>query len=96
VVFEPIYHGDRHAGDRLDRPEFDAMVSQANRTRGTARRLEELSQCEKRLLQAMPVIPLYRDLWCYLEKPYVRGLASNLIDARRFKYAWIDTNWRPS
>jgi hypothetical protein len=42
----------------------------------------------------MPFIPLYREAWCHLEKPYVRGLESNLIDARRFKYAWIDTKWR--
>jgi hypothetical protein len=26
----------------------------------------------------------------------VRGLASNAIDIRSFKYAYIDTAWRPS
>ena len=25
----------------------------------------------------------------------VRGGGGNLINIRQFKYAWIDTNWRP-
>ncbi len=43
---------------------------------------------------AMPLIPMYFDVWAYLRKPYVRGLASNLFDTRSFKYAWIERNWK--
>ena len=75
---------------------FDDMVAKANARRTAEERLHQLSRCERRLLEAMPIMPLYRDVWCYLEKPYVRSVASNPIDARRFKYAWIDTNWMPS
>jgi oligopeptide transport system substrate-binding protein len=77
-------------------PEFDGMVSTANAVTRPSHRMRMLAECETHLLRAMPVLPLYRETWRHLEKPYVRGLESNLIAARRFKYAWIDTNWRPS
>jgi oligopeptide transport system substrate-binding protein len=77
-------------------PEFGGMLSAANTVTTPFDRMRMLAKCERRLLSAMPVLPLYRETWRHLEKPYVRGLESNLISARRFKYAWIDTNWRPS
>jgi ABC-type oligopeptide transport system substrate-binding subunit len=77
-------------------PEFDGMVSAANAVTTPSDRMRMLAKCERHLLSAMPVLPLYRETWRHLEKPYVRGLENNLISARRFKYARIDTNWRPS
>ena len=47
-------------------------------------------------MKAMPVIPIFHDTWAYLEAPFLRGLKSNPFGFPRFKYAWIDTNWRPS
>src|SRR6476646_7992908 len=41
------------------------------------------------------VIPIFHDTWTYLKAPYVRGLRPNPFAAPQFKYAWIDTNWRP-
>jgi hypothetical protein len=45
---------------------------------------------------AMPVVPLYFDSFSFLQKPFVRGLWNNPADVPLFKYASIDTQWRPS
>jgi ABC-type oligopeptide transport system substrate-binding subunit len=76
-------------------PDYTASLADANRTLDPPRRMAKLARCEERLLLAMPVLPLYYDTWAYLQKPFVRGLTSNLFDIRQFKYVWIDTNWRP-
>jgi ABC-type oligopeptide transport system substrate-binding subunit len=55
-----------------------------------------LADCEKYLLRAMPVLPLYYNVQTVLKKPYVRGLPAPKVDSIRFKYAWIDTDWKPS
>ena len=77
-------------------PGYVSMLADANRTLHPSSRMAKLSACEERLLAAMPLLPLYFDAWAYLQKPFVRGLTSNLFDIRAFKYAWIDTNWRAS
>jgi oligopeptide transport system substrate-binding protein len=71
---------------------YKSLLDEANRTSDRKERMARLSICEHRLLEAMPLIPLFFDIWAYLRKPFVRGLTSNLFDTR----AWIDTNWRPS
>jgi hypothetical protein len=57
--------------------------------------MRKLAACEERLMRAMPVLPLFFDSYCYLEKPYVGGMTKNVLGVPRFKTAWIDTNWRP-
>jgi hypothetical protein len=42
----------------------------------------------------MPIIPIFFDGWAYFEAPYLRGMRPNPFGCPRFKYAWIDTNWR--
>ena len=59
-------------------------------------RMKKLAAAEERLLRAMPVLPLFFDAYSCLQKPYVRDLALTAYDRPQFKYAWIDTNWRPS
>jgi oligopeptide transport system substrate-binding protein len=75
-------------------PDYDRMLADANRETDGLTRMERLKECEELLLAAMPVIPLHQDTWAYLQKPYVRGITSNLLDVHPFKYAWIDTEWR--
>ena len=74
---------------------YDTMLAAANRTLDPADRMRKLSECERYLLAAMPVLPLFHNTLTYLRKPFVRGLSGNLLDLQPFKYAWIDTNWRP-
>ena len=61
-----------------------------------AARMQRLADCERYLLKSMPVIPIFHNVWLYLQKPFVRGLEGNALDKHPFKYSWIDTNWRPS
>jgi hypothetical protein len=51
---------------------------------------------QRRIADAAHVIPLYCAAYSYLQKPLVRGLSMNSGNLPLFKYAWIDTNWRPS
>ena len=78
-----------------DRP-YDDMLAKANATVDQPTRMRSLADCEAYLLRAMPFIPIYYDAWAYPQKPYVRGIGPNLMDVHPLKYAWIDTNWRPS
>jgi ABC-type transport system substrate-binding protein len=77
-------------------PEYDYMLAKANAMLDSAARMQKLADCEMHLLRAMPFIPVFYDSWAYPQKPYVRGIGPNPMDVHPLKYAWIDTNWRPS
>ena len=93
--FLNIYRSESSAnGTGWTDPKYDAMLVEAGGTTDNAERLRKLSECERYLLRAMPIVPLYADVWVYMRKPFVRGLGANPLDRQQFKYAWIDTNWR--
>jgi ABC-type oligopeptide transport system substrate-binding subunit len=76
--------------------KFEHDFTTANVLSDRAERIKALAACEAQLIRAMPVIPLFHDTWAYLEAPYLSGLMPNPFGSPRFKYAWIDTSWRPS
>jgi oligopeptide transport system substrate-binding protein len=76
-------------------PKFDVMLAEANATSSAPERIRKLAECEGYLLRWMPIIPIYSDVWYYLEKPYVHGLGVKPYRISPFKYVWIDTNWKP-
>ena len=71
------------------------MLAQANAIPNPALRMQKLAECERFLLHSMPILPLYHNVQAYLQKPYVRGLPAGQVDGVSFKYAWIDTKWKP-
>ena len=75
---------------------FDRDFVAANRLPDPAERIKALAACEAQLIKAMPVIPIFHDSWAYLEAPFLRGVPPNPFGLPRFKYASIDTNWRPA
>jgi oligopeptide transport system substrate-binding protein len=75
---------------------YDGALNEANSTPDPAGRMLKLRRCEAYLLHHMPIVPLLFYGYAGFQKPYVRGLATNLLDTHPFKYTWIDTNWRPS
>ena len=77
-------------------PEFDRAFHNANAIADPTQRMNALADCEAHMMKAMPTIPLFHDSWTHLQAPYVHGLRPNPFGMPRFKYAWIDTNWRPS
>ena len=88
-------HGDGYCSGWND-PDYNHTLSRARAESDPELRMATLGDCERLLLRAMPIIPLCHDVQPQLRKPYVRNLASNLLNREQFKYAWIDTNWRPS
>jgi oligopeptide transport system substrate-binding protein len=81
---------------RWSDPGYAADLAAANAILSRTERLKRLADCERRLLGAMPFLPLFHTAFSFLCKPYVRGLTSHLFDVRAYKYVWIDTKWRPS
>jgi oligopeptide transport system substrate-binding protein len=76
-------------------PGYAAELDAANGILNRSERMRKLAVCEMRLLNAMPFLPLFHYANDFLCKPFVRGLGRLHGDMRTFKYAWIDTNWRP-
>lgn len=74
---------------------YDAMLADANAIVDEAARSLKLIECEKYLLRAMPMLPLYFQTNYFLQKPYVRGYVPTLNEIHPFKYVWIDTDWKP-
>jgi oligopeptide transport system substrate-binding protein len=71
--------------------EYDRVLTAANRTLDPQERMGKLADAERRLMQGMPLLPIFFDTLSYLQKPYVRGLrpAPNGTPTF-FKYAQID------
>ena len=76
--------------------QYNEMLALAHATADPALRMSKLAECERVLLQAMPILPLSHDVQPNLRKPFLKGLGSNLLNREQFKYAWIDTNWSPN
>jgi oligopeptide transport system substrate-binding protein len=74
--------------------QYDAMLVEANTETRTGERMRKLAGCERRLLRAMPILPLYYNVLSFLRKPYVQGFDPRRLGLVRFKYVWLDTNWR--
>jgi ABC-type oligopeptide transport system substrate-binding subunit len=98
---DPAYFLDKYLSDSRNNCTgwkdlyYDNMVAEANSTIDTSERLRKQAECERYALRSMPILPLWYNTWSYLQKPFVRGLPPNLLDLRLFKYASIDTDWRP-
>ena len=92
--FDEFNHGDGN-GTHWNDSRYRAMLDQAKATPDPAARMARLSQCERHLMQEMPILPLAYWVEAQLRKPYVRGLGNNLLGRQQFKYVWIDTKWRP-
>ena len=65
------------------------------RTADPVLRLGRLARCERRILEAMPILPYSYEVASWLRKPFVKGLGKNLLAGQQFKYVWIDTSWTP-
>lgn len=71
-------------------PEYDRLISRAARTSATADRFELLRQAETRLLEAVPILPLYVNTHIYLIHPAVRGWHPTLLDRHPLKHVSLE------
>ena len=74
-------------------PEFDRLLAASNQEPDAAKRLALLEQAERRLLDGMPVLPLYWYTRSCLRKPYLKGYTQNILDRHPWKRLWIDPDW---
>jgi ABC-type oligopeptide transport system substrate-binding subunit len=74
--------------------KYDEMLSEANSATDAGVRMKKLAECEKYMLRAMPVMPLYYATNVFLLKPYIRGMTPTLNDLHPFKYVRVDVSWK--
>jgi oligopeptide transport system substrate-binding protein len=72
-------------------PDYDDMIQhQAPRAKSREERYAIFNQAETRLMEQMPIIPIYTYTSNHLIHPSVRGLPPNLMDYVNFRYIWLD------
>ncbi len=70
-------------------PEYDRLVEQAARTAEPAARMEVFHRAEARLMDQMPILPIYFYTHPYLIQPGVEGWPSNLLDYHPYQQVWL-------
>jgi ABC-type oligopeptide transport system substrate-binding subunit len=96
AFLEVFLSGPNVSGAGWSDLRYDAMLAEANAETSRDERMRKLADCERHLLRQMPILPLYHNVLSYLRKPYVRGFDPRRLGLVRFKYVWLDTDWRPS
>lgn len=93
----PLFHSSQIGMDNLTRfedPEVDALLEQARATSAQEDRLEALQEAERRVLEAMPAIPV---LWYRHDaviRPEVRDLRYSALGRLSLSTAWLDPEWQ--
>ena len=75
-------------------PQYEALMEEVATTIDPVARLAKVRAAEALMLQEAPIIPLYTYTQKNLRRPYVRGLAQNLIAQPPLWRAWRDPDWR--
>ena len=76
-------------------PQYDEMVlRQAPRAKSREDRYAIFDAAETRLMEQMPIVPIYTYTSNHLIHPSVRGIPSNLMDSVNFKYVSLDKDWK--
>lgn len=71
-------------------PVYDDMIQkQAPRATTREQRYAIFRTAETRLMQEMPIIPIYTYTSSHLIHPSVKGMPPNLMDSMNFKYVWL-------
>jgi oligopeptide transport system substrate-binding protein len=74
-------------------PSYDELIKrQAPQAKSREERYAIFNDAETRLMEQMPIIPIYTYTSNHLIHPSVRGLPPNLMDYVNFRYIWLDSN----
>jgi oligopeptide transport system substrate-binding protein len=93
ATFLDFFFSSEQAGGTFWNPDaFTRLAEDAKGTVDRATRLKKVAECDRMVMEGMPIIPLIDNSWDYMSKPYVKGLPLNAIYDFRFKYAWVGTN----
>ncbi|MFV8818592.1 peptide ABC transporter substrate-binding protein [Haliea sp. E17] len=75
-------------------PVYDDMIlREAPRAATKEERFQIFYDAEKRLMEQMPILPIYTYTSNHLIHPSVKDMPSNLMDSMNFKYVWLDPDW---
>lgn len=75
---------------RWSDPEYTALIEKSILTQDKEQRKEILLAAQKKLIDSMPVIPLYHASYNYLKKDYVTGVYFSELGYLDFKEASLD------
>ena len=70
--------------------EYDRLLKQATREPDPDKRFRILEQCERILMDELPILPLYFYVSKNMVKTHVRGFYNNLQDMHPVQSMWID------
>lgn len=88
--FNMLFLGDNGGGTYWKSPKFIQMVAQARAIVDSAQRMNKVAECDRVLMESMPLIPLTHRATPVMVKPYVGGM--KLVRELRFKYIRVETN----
>jgi oligopeptide transport system substrate-binding protein len=71
-------------------PTYDGLLHDAASTGNNARRFEDFQKAEAIMLNAAPIIPLYRRNQVYALSPAVHGWEMNVVNFTRFQRVWLE------
>tara|TARA_B110000503_G_scaffold4350_2_gene5764 strand:+ start:603 stop:2240 length:1638 start_codon:yes stop_codon:yes gene_type:complete len=76
-------------------PVYDDMIlQQAPQAKSREERYAIFKAAETRLMEQMPIIPIYTYTSNHLVHPSVHGKPSNLMDYVNYKYLSLESNWQ--
>ena len=73
---------------------YDALIDKAAREADKAKRLDILSEAESKLLEDLPILPIYYYVTKNLLRPWVKGFYPNIQNVHPLKFVWIDEKAR--
>ncbi len=80
-------------------PVYDEMIlREAPRAPTREARLHIFYEAEKRLMEQMPILPIYTYTSNHLIQPDVKGMPPNIMDFTNWRYVYLDPNvpvWKP-
>jgi len=77
-------------------PQYDEMIlRKAPQAATREERFAVFYEAETRMMEQMPIIPIYTYTSKHLIHPSVNGLPPNLMDSPNMKYVWLDKDWQP-
>ncbi len=72
-------------------PVYDQLILRDAPAAATqAERFAIFYEAETRLMEAMPIIPLYTYVRSHLLDPRVKGMPENIMDYTNYKYVWLE------
>jgi len=89
--FLEVFHsGNENNYGGYNNPEYDALLSQIDRTADNDERNRLMAKAEGMLNRDLPIIPIYFYTRGYALKPFVKGFKPHFRDKHPLKYLYLE------